>query len=332
LSQWGILVIILMVMRILTLPFPWQRCPPQSCQPINWVMGLGTASSLHIPANKSNTLKDEFAPVRPTPNNEDGQFRWPTINTNIKPTTPPPAATPATTTNGVTTGVGRRPRSGSAGRSGGGNRFTIMNAHRTKIPDDRAPAKNKNWLTAEEEKAQLFEKARQRVEMTQGAHAAPVSRYSIYGNVISFTDIYASQPPASASHLLHPRHDLPGLQRHRPPILPIGFQLKMKNHCTKKLQMQYKWRKEFCRLCSTLIPLRVCPVAALLSRFQQQHSCMRKLSLLKTIRQMPCKSSGGIYIYMRGMELATRTNSIHTQFFFPHFSLRTQGDWQRVYA
>jgi len=165
-----------------------------------------------------------------------------------------------------------------------------MNAHRTKIPDDRAPAKNKSWLTAEEEKAQLFEKARQRVEMTQGAHAAPVSRYSIYGNVIPFTDIYASQPPASASHLLHPRHDLPGPQRHRPPILPIGFQLKMKNHCTKKLQMQYKWRKEFCRLCSTLIPLRVCPVAALLSRFQQQHSCMRKLSLLKPIRQMLCKS------------------------------------------
>ena len=61
-----------------------------------------------------------------------------------------------------------------------------MNAHPTEMSNDRAPATNKNWLTAEEEKAQLFEKARARVEMTQGAHAAPVSLYETYRNVISF--------------------------------------------------------------------------------------------------------------------------------------------------
>lgn len=38
-----------LVLRILILPFPRQRRPPQSYQPMNWVMGLGTASSLHMP-------------------------------------------------------------------------------------------------------------------------------------------------------------------------------------------------------------------------------------------------------------------------------------------
>ena len=139
--------------------------------------GIKPPYATHQPT-KSNTLNDEFPPVRPTP----------TINTNLKPITPPPAAvpaaTPTTTTNGTTTGVGRRPR--SAGGAGGGNRFTIMNAHPTEVSGDRTPATNKNWLTAEEEKAQLFEKARARVEMTQGAHAAPVSCYSTCGNVIFY--------------------------------------------------------------------------------------------------------------------------------------------------
>lgn len=145
--------------------------------------GIKPPYATHQPT-KSNTLNDEFPPVRPTP----------TINTNLKPITPPPAAvpaaTPVATTNGATTGVGRRPR--SAGGPGGGNRFTIMNAHPTEISGDRAPATNKNWLSAEEEKAQLFEKARARVELTQGAHAAPVSCYCTDGNLISFIDICVS--------------------------------------------------------------------------------------------------------------------------------------------
>ncbi|EDR03360.1 uncharacterized protein LACBIDRAFT_331725 [Laccaria bicolor S238N-H82] len=78
--------------------------------------GIKPPYATHQPT-KSNTLNDEFPPVRPTP----------TINTNLKPITPPPA-TLAATTNGRTTG---------------------------------------------EEKAQIFEKARKRVKLTQGAHAAP---------------------------------------------------------------------------------------------------------------------------------------------------------------